>query len=86
LQVTDEPRASVPDPGSAGWTSVRDDPAAIRASARFGRLTPVQQQLLGGAEDVGGDHAWGHDPATTPLYGWLKEQGFLDPANPPLRP
>jgi ectoine hydroxylase len=42
--------------------------------------------LLGVAEDVGGDHAWGHDPATTPLYGWLKEQGFLDPANPPLRP
>lgn len=34
----------------------------------------------------GGDHAWGHDPATTPLYGWLRERGFLDPANPPLRP
>jgi len=52
----------------------------------LGRLTPVQQQLLGGAEDLGGDHAWGHDPATTPLYGWLKERGCLTPANPPLKP
>ena len=46
----------------------------------------MQQQLLGGAGQGGGDHAWGHDPATTPLYGWLRERGFLDPANPPLRP
>jgi ectoine hydroxylase len=68
------------------WTAIRDEVAAIRASDQFGRLTPVQQQLLGGAEDPGGDHAWGHDPATTPLYGWLKERGFLDPANPPLKP
>ena len=31
--------------------------------------------------------AWqGHYPETTPLYGWLKERGLLDPANPPLRP
>jgi ectoine hydroxylase len=45
-----------------------------------------QPQLLGGTEDAGGDHAWGHDPATTPLHGWLNERGFLDPANPPLRP
>jgi ectoine hydroxylase len=68
------------------WTTIRDDIAPIRASDWFGRLTPVQQQLLGGAEDLGGDHAWGHDPATTPLYGWLKERGFLTPANPPLQP
>jgi ectoine hydroxylase len=68
------------------WTAIRDEVAPIRASDQFGRLTPVQQQLLGGAEDPGGDHAWGHDPATTPLYGWLKERGFLDPANPPLKP
>jgi ectoine hydroxylase-related dioxygenase (phytanoyl-CoA dioxygenase family) len=80
------------------WTATRDDIAPIRASGWFGRLTPVQQQLLGGAEDLpfvsradrlrspGGDHAWGHDPAATPLYGWLKERGFLDPANPPLQP
>jgi ectoine hydroxylase len=68
------------------WTAIRDDIATMRTSDRFARLTPVQQQLLGGAEDPGGDHAWGHDPATTPLYGWLKERGFLDPANPPLKP
>jgi len=27
-----------------------------------------------------------HHPQDTPLYGWLKERGLLDPANPPLRP
>lgn len=68
------------------WTAIRDDIAPIRASDWFGRLNPVQQQLLGGADDPSGDHAWGHDPAATPLYGWLKAQGFLDPVNPPLRP
>lgn len=50
--------------------------ASMRASDWLGPPTPVQQQL-GGAGDAGGDHAWGHDPATTPLYGWLKERGFL---------
>jgi ectoine hydroxylase len=68
------------------WTAIRDDTASARGSDWFARLTPVQRQLLGGAENVSGDHAWGHYPATTPLYGWLKERGFLDPANPPLRP
>jgi ectoine hydroxylase len=24
-----------------------------------------------------GDHAWGHYPEATPLYGWLKERGSL---------
>jgi hypothetical protein len=50
------------------------------------QLSPVQQQLIGVLPDTGGDHVWGHDPAATPLYSLLKEQGFLDPANPPLRP
>ena len=68
------------------WTTIRDDVTLLRASDWFGRLTPVQQQLLGGTEDPGGDHAWGHDPAATPLYGWLRERGLLDSANPPLRP
>jgi hypothetical protein len=66
--------------------AIRDDITPIRASDWFTQLTPVQQQLLGNAKDLSGDHAWGHDPATTPLHGWLKERGFLDPANPPLRP
>jgi ectoine hydroxylase len=68
------------------WAGIRDDIAQIRASDWLARLSPVRQQLLGGTRDPGGDHAWGHDPATTPLYGWLQERGFLDPANPPLRP
>ena len=68
------------------WTAIRDDISPIRADDWFARLTPVQQQLLGGAEDPRGDHAWGHDPATTPLYGWLSERGFLSQAHPPLRP
>jgi ectoine hydroxylase-related dioxygenase (phytanoyl-CoA dioxygenase family) len=68
------------------WIAIRDDIAPLRASGWLDRLTPVRQQLLGWARDTAGDHAWGHDPATTPLYGWLKERGFLDPSNPPLRP
>ena len=68
------------------WTAIRDDAAATAASGWLGELTPVQQQLLGGIEGGNGDHAWGHDPAATPLYGWLKERRLLDPANPPLKP
>ncbi len=68
------------------WTAIRDDVAPLRASDWFAQLTPVQQQLLGGIETGNGDHAWGHNPATTPLYGWLDERGLLDPANPPLKP
>jgi len=68
------------------WTAIRDDTTPMRASDWFTRLTPVQQQLLGGFGDLGGDHAWGHDPASTPLHGWLNERSLLDPANPPLQP
>jgi ectoine hydroxylase len=68
------------------WTAIRDDIAPLRASDWFAQLTPVQRQLLGGIEPGNGDHAWGHNPATTPLYGWLAERGLLDPANPPLKP
>ena len=48
-------------------------------------LNPVQQQLLGGIGSDG-DHPWGHDPETTPLYAGLNERGLLTPAHPPLRP
>ncbi len=68
------------------WTAIRDAIAPIRMSDWFGRLTPVQQQLLGGIEGVNGDHAWGHYPEATTLYGWLKERGLLDRGNPPLKP
>jgi len=68
------------------WTAIRDVIAPMRASAWFGELTPVQQQLLGGIKCSDGDHAWGHYPEATPLYGWLKERGLLDLANPPLKP
>jgi len=68
------------------WTAIRDVIAPVRWSDWFGQLTPVQQQLLGGIRDSTGDHAWGHYPETTPLYGWLKERGLLDPENPPLKP
>jgi ectoine hydroxylase len=62
------------------WTTIRDDTARIRDSGWFSRLTPVQQQLLGGKEDSNGDHAWGHHPQTTPLYGWLRARGLIYPA------
>jgi hypothetical protein len=46
----------------------------------------VQRQLLGGAGDGSGDHAWGHHPETTPLYGELQRQGCLDSSIPALIP
>lgn len=67
------------------WIAMRDENEGIWSSDLADQLSPVQRQLLGG---IGGDgdHAWGHYPSTTPLYGWLKERGLLDPANPPLKP
>ena len=68
------------------WTASRDDVTAARTADWFTALTPIQQQLLGGTHDPTGDHAWGHHPATTPLYQWLSQHRLLDPANPPLKP
>ena len=71
------------------WIAMRDENAGIWASGRGSGLNPVQRQLLGGLDgDLmrDGDHAWGHYPQRTPLYGWLKERDLLDPASPPLRP
>jgi len=68
------------------WVAVRDENARFLAAPEAARLSPVQRQLLGGLDRVDGDHAWGHYPESTPLYGWLSERGLLDPASPPLRP
>jgi ectoine hydroxylase len=68
------------------WIAIRDENDGIWATDWASRLSPVQRQLLGGLQPSDGDHAWGHFPATTPLYGWLKERDLLDPAYPPLRP
>jgi ectoine hydroxylase len=72
------------------WIAMRDCNEALWSGAGSGHaLTAVQRQLLGGLDGVDGldgDHAWGHEPGSTPLYGWLAERGLLDPGNPPLRP
>jgi ectoine hydroxylase len=68
------------------WIAIRDENDSIWSSPLAGRLSPVQRQLLGGLGRDDGDHAWGHEPGSTPLYGWLAERGLLDPGNPPLRP
>ncbi len=73
------------------WVAIRDELEAARADPAFESLSPVRRQLLGGVGrgipgQVEGDHSWGHYPQTTPLYGFLKEQGLLDPEHPPLRP
>jgi ectoine hydroxylase len=68
------------------WIAMRDENDAIWSSEWASELNPVQRQLLGGLPDRTGDHAWGHEPSTTPLYGWLRDNGHLDPENPPLRP
>jgi ectoine hydroxylase len=68
------------------WIAMRDENESIWRSEWSGQLSPVRRQLLGGLKDGAGDHAWGHFPAATPLYGWLKERNLLDPASAPLRP
>ena len=68
------------------WIAIRDENDGIWSSDWADQLNPVQRQLHGGIKDTDGDHMWGHYPETTPLYGWLKEHGFLDPSNPPLKP
>jgi ectoine hydroxylase-related dioxygenase (phytanoyl-CoA dioxygenase family) len=68
------------------WIAIRDENDGIWTSDWADQLNPVQRQLLGGLKDTDGDHMWGHYPDQVPLYGWLKERGFLDPASPPLKP
>jgi len=68
------------------WIAIRDHNEAIWSGELAGRLSPIRRQLLGGLPGTDGDHAWGHNPAATPLHGWLKEHNLLDPDSPPLRP
>jgi ectoine hydroxylase len=68
------------------WVAGRDDVADLPNRPEWAGLTAVQRQLLGGAGDGSGDHAWGHDPAGTPLYGELKRHGCLDSSIPALIP
>jgi ectoine hydroxylase-related dioxygenase (phytanoyl-CoA dioxygenase family) len=75
------------------WIVCRDDVASLPQQPWWDHLDPVQRQLLGGREpgsspavDTEGDHCWGHDPATTPLYRALAEWGALDGGIPALIP
>jgi ectoine hydroxylase len=68
------------------WVAGRDDVAGLPSRPMWAGLTDVQRQLLGGAGDGSGDHAWGHCPETTPLYGELKRHGALDSSIPALIP
>ena len=74
---------------TGSWVAAADRAVCVgppSATESYLKIPSVHGGLLGGADDLGGDHAWGHDPATTPLYGWLKERGCLTAANPPLKP
>jgi ectoine hydroxylase len=68
------------------WVAGRDEVADLPDRPEWAGFTPVQRQLLGHAGDGSGDHAWGHYPETTPLYGELKAQGLLDSGIPALIP
>lgn len=72
------------------WSYGRDENDGLIGSAQFAAFSPIQRQLLGAklatAGQVPGDHQWGHYPETTPLHGYLKGNGLLDPAYAPLKP
>lgn len=72
------------------WSYGRDENDELIASPTFAAFNPIQRQLLGEKlatpGQVPGDHQWGHYPETTPLHGFLKSNGLLDPAYPPLKP
>jgi ectoine hydroxylase-related dioxygenase (phytanoyl-CoA dioxygenase family) len=68
------------------WVVCRDEVAQLPRERWWAHLSPVQQQLLGGAGDGSGEHAWGHDPQSTPVYRHLDRAGLLDPDYPPLIP
>ncbi|ONI75122.1 hypothetical protein ALI144C_40960 [Actinosynnema sp. ALI-1.44] len=68
------------------WITIRDEVADLPAQPWWRDVSPVQRQLLGHAGDGTGDHAWGHFPDTTPLYGELAGRGLLDSSIPALIP
>ncbi len=72
------------------WSFARDENDALYETEEFAGFTPIQKQLLAAKlaapGEIPGDHQWGHYPATTPLHGFLKEHGLLDPSYPPLQP
>ena len=72
------------------WIAIRDEIAGVDDPEWVQSLSPVRQQLLGHVGkgipgELEGDHAWGHYPKTTPLYGWLDERDMLVHDIPPLR-
>jgi ectoine hydroxylase-related dioxygenase (phytanoyl-CoA dioxygenase family) len=68
------------------WIAGRDDVAGLHRRPEWETFTAVQRQLLGGSGDGSGDHLWGHDPQTTPLYRELGRHGLLDSSIPALIP
>jgi hypothetical protein len=67
----------------------RDGYLIIRGALAPDEVTAARDALdwvNASAAKAGGDHAWGHDPATTPAGRLAEGTGFLNPANPPLRP
>jgi ectoine hydroxylase len=68
------------------WVAIRDEVAELPKQDWWSEVNPVQRQLLGAVGDGTGDHSWGHDPKTTPLYGELRDRGLLNPEYPPLIP
>jgi ectoine hydroxylase len=68
------------------WIAGRDDDAGLPARSEWQTFTEVQRQLLGGSGDPSGDHLWGHEPRTTPLYLELARRGLLDSSIPALIP
>lgn len=68
------------------WIHIRDEVEDLPAQSWWENTNPVQRQLLGNVGDGSGDHAWGHYPETTPLYGELASRGLLDSSIPALIP
>lgn len=68
------------------WIASRDAIAQTMSGCDAGQLSPVRRQLLGMLGNGDGDHSWGHYPGRTPLHGYLRDRGLLDPGCPPLRP